>query len=120
VRGKDDDDKKDAQTRILEAVAKKQDKGRKAYAGGKTLIVFMFSGSDGARWWPNRVARALPAHDFETVWVVVFQYFLGGDRVYAVTRLEANGSPTWWVRIAADFKSWTVSERPPPGAPDAT
>lgn len=59
-------------------------------------------------WWALRPA-------LEAVWVVGFQRFKAGDRIYAVTRLDLRRAhaPAWWVRIAADFNSWVVSERAP-------
>jgi len=107
---------KDTQTQILEAVAQKIAKGGPAYASGKTLLVFMFSGGDGAQWWPDKVAAALPRPlYFEAVWVVGFQRFAAGDRIYAVTRLDLRRghAPVWWVRIASRFDTWIVSERLP-------
>ena len=109
ARGRHPGDKKDAQAQILEAVEKKQAKGDAAYARGKTLVLFLFSGGDGRNWLPNRVARALPPHDFDAVWVVVFQEMIGGDFVYAVTMLDPRHSPAWRIRVAADFKSWVVT-----------
>jgi hypothetical protein len=117
VRGSTPHDKQDAQTRILKAVAQKIEKGGTAYASGKTLVVFLFNGTDGSQWWPDKIAAALPQPlYFDAVWVVGFQCFAGGDWVYGVTRLDLSRghAPVWWVRIADDFNSWVVSERPPP------
>jgi hypothetical protein len=94
-------------------------KGGPAYARGKTLVVFMFSGGDGAQWFPDKVAAALPKQlHFEAVWVVAFQYFVGED---PVTRLDlsAGRTPIWWVRIASDFNGWSVSKQPPTGGDTA-
>jgi hypothetical protein len=117
TRSKGASDTTDAQTKILNAVEQKIAKGGAAYARGKTLVVFMFSGADGTFWYPDKVAAALPSVlHFEAVWVVSFQRLEGDDPVYAVTRLDLRKghAPVWWVRIAADFESWTVSETPPP------
>jgi hypothetical protein len=111
VRGATRDDKQDAQTRILKAVAQKIKKGRAAYASGKTLVVFLFSGTAGAQWWPKKVAAALPDPlYFDAVRVVGFQRFEADDWIYGVTRLDlrAGSAPAWWVRIASDFNSWVV------------
>jgi hypothetical protein len=109
----------DAQTGILQAVAEKIAKGGAAYAGGKTLLVLLYGG-DGARWFPDKVAVALPRPlHFDHVWVVGFQRFEpndpSGDRIYALTRLDLSCGhcPTWWVRIFAKFDGWEVTERPP-------
>lgn len=48
----------DIEAAIVKAVTAKQEKGGAAYASGKTLIVFLESGSD-APWHPNRAARLL-------------------------------------------------------------
>jgi hypothetical protein len=117
VRGAARDGKQDTQARILKAVAQKIKKGGDAYASGKTLLVFLFSGCDGAQWWPDKVAAALPLPiHFDAVWVVGFQRFEAGDWIYGVTRLDLRGghAPVWWVRIASDFNSWVVSDQPPP------
>lgn len=111
-----DTGRKDVQSQILEAVTKKIAKGGPAYARGKTLVVFMFSGGNGAQWWPDQVAAVLPRPlHFEAVWVVGFQRFAAGDRIYAITRLDLRRghAPAWWVRITSDFSNWVVSEHPP-------
>jgi hypothetical protein len=103
-------------SRAASASSSKIDKGGAAYARGKTLVVFMYSGGDGAEWLPDKVAAALPQPiHFKAVWVVSFQRFEADDRIYAVTRLHPCGihAPVWWVRIAADFNRWDVSEKPP-------
>jgi hypothetical protein len=100
---------KDVETRILEAVAKKQDKGGKAYASGKTLVVFLNAG--GGAWYPMRVAKLLPTPvDFEAVWVVGLQIAESGAYTYAVTRLDLSQGhpPVWKVHISADFNNWSV------------
>lgn len=116
TRAQEPGDTRDAQTKILEAVAQKIAKGGPAYARGKTLVVFMFNGGDGAQWWPDKVAAALPKpNHFEAVWVVSFQRLDGDDPIYAVTRLDLRKghAPVWWVQIAANFEDWTVTDRPP-------
>jgi len=93
---------------ILEAVESKQNKGGRAYASGKTLVVFLNSG--GGEWFPTKVARQLPKVDFEAVWVVGLQSANTGEYLYSVTRLDLSRgqAPAWLVRIANDFTSWIV------------
>jgi hypothetical protein len=101
---------KGTQTLVVAAIAQKQGKGGAAYASGKTLIVFLDSGS--GEWFPNRTAKALPKPlDFAAVWVVDFQGVKDGCYTYGVTLLDVgNGdAPIWVIRVAADFGSWTVS-----------
>ncbi len=67
---------KDAQSLILKAIDDKRNKGGAAYASGKTLVVFV--NADTGEWFPNKVARALPAPlYFETVWLVSLQQVAG-------------------------------------------
>jgi hypothetical protein len=92
---------------IQKAIQDKQNKGGRAYASGKTLVVF--SNARGGEWYPNRVGRALPEPlDFDAVWVVCLQGVVDGGYTYGVTRLERTHSPVWRVHIAPDFGSWTV------------
>lgn len=95
---------------ILNAVQRKQNKGGKAYAEGKTLIVFLEI-AGGGTWLPNNVARALPKHDFVEVWSVGLQGVESEEYVYNVTLLKAddNNAPAWTIRIAKDFKNWSVT-----------
>lgn len=100
----------DIHAAILDAVTAKQEKGGAAYAARKTLVVFLEAGSD-ARWYPNRVAKALPETDFEQVLVVGLQYVEpNGTYVYGVTAVDVSGgdAPTWHVRINPDFEAWQV------------
>lgn len=90
---------------ILKAITDKQNKGGKAYASGKTLVVFA---EDVGEWFPNKLARQLPDHDFEAVWVVGVQGVEAGEYVYNVTRLDRAHAPVWRVRIAENFDAWTV------------
>ncbi|WBT36572.1 hypothetical protein [Hyphomicrobium sp. DMF-1] len=99
---------------ILNAIQKKVEKGGKAYAGGKTLVVFRYSGGDKQQWFPNKLARRLPNPlHFEAVWVVGFEGYSSDGMVYAVTRLERESSPVWWVTIAPDFLTWAITEQRP-------
>ncbi len=98
---------REAATLILKAIQDKQNKGGKAYASGKTLVVF--SNARGGEWYPNHLGRQLPVPlDFDAVWVVALQGVENGEYVYGVTRLEREGSPVWRVHIAADFENWRV------------
>jgi hypothetical protein len=98
------------ETLILNAIRKKHAKGGNAYASGKTLVVFLNSG--GGQWYPNRVAKHLPAPlHFEAVWVVALQTVeQTGEYLYAVTRLDMTRgtAPVWRVRITKDFDAWQV------------
>lgn len=100
---------------IPTAIQKKVSKGGKAYASGKTLVVFRYGGGDKQPWYPNKLARRLPDPlHFDAVWVVGFEGLSSGGMVYAVARLEKIGSPVWWVTIRPDFQSWAVTEERPP------
>ena len=96
---------------ILKAIGKKHSKGGTAYASGKTLVVFLNAG--GGEWYPNKVARQLPApFHFDAVWVVGLQRVEGtGEYVYAVTRLDLKrgNAPAWRVCIARDFDTWKIA-----------
>lgn len=97
----------DVKSKIIAAVAQKQAKGGKAYATGKTLVVF----SDAVgEWKANVIARELSAHDFEMVWVAALQGVENGRYIYNVARLDLRrgNAPVWRVTIAAEFTSWTV------------
>ena len=75
---------------ILTAVSHKESKG-KAYAEGKTLVVFLNAGL--GEWHPNKVARALPAGNFSTVWVVGLDHIEdSGAYVYGVTCVRTGTS----------------------------
>jgi hypothetical protein len=100
---------KDIETRICEAVKKKQARGGKAYASGKTLVVFLNAG--GSRWFPTKTAMLLPSGlIFEAVWVVSLQTVLNGAYTYSVVRLDLSQGhpPIWTVHINASFDSWRV------------
>jgi DNA invertase Pin-like site-specific DNA recombinase len=79
----------DAEALILKAVEQKRGMGGAAYAGGKTLIVFLDAGA--GTWLPNKVARQLPKPlHFTTVWVVGLQRVEAGEYVYGVTNLDVS------------------------------
>jgi hypothetical protein len=93
---------------ILKQIKLKWEKGA-AYAKGRTLVVFL--NAPGIVWYPNGLARQLPDPlYFEAVWVVGLQGVVDGAYVYTVTRLDLSqgDAPTWRVRIAKDFESWTI------------
>jgi hypothetical protein len=95
---------------ILKAIAEKCAKGGKAYASGKTLVVFNESGA-GA-WKPNRIARQLPKPlHFAAVWVVGLQGVENGSYVYGVANLDLSrgDAPAFRVCISPDFDSWDVT-----------
>jgi hypothetical protein len=101
----------DAEALILEAIRDKQNKGRAAYASGKTLLVFLNAGA--GTWFPNRVAKQMPVPlDFAAVWVMSLQGVEAGQYVYGVTLLDLSrgNAPAWRVRIAEDFHTWEVGE----------
>jgi hypothetical protein len=98
----------DIQALILKQIALKQGKGKAAYAGGKTLVVFV--NAVGGPWFPNRVAKSLPTPlDFDAVWVVGLHGVANGVYSYNVMQLHGRGTADIWrVRIATDFNSWQV------------
>jgi hypothetical protein len=96
--------------RVLGQIALKVNKGGVAYAGGKTLIVFLNAGG-GSAWHPNEVLRQLPCRlHFDTVWVVGLQHVVDGTYVYGVASPEPSmgGAPIFHIAISPDFESWTV------------
>jgi hypothetical protein len=101
----------DIETRILKAIDRKRNKGQKAYARGKTLVVFL-EGANGA-WFPNKIAKRLPkALYFGVVWVVGLQRLQAGEYEYGVASLDLShgNAPTWTIRIAKGFDSWSVQQ----------
>jgi hypothetical protein len=99
----------DIQALILGQIALKQNKGKAAYAAGKTLLYS--SMPVGGPWFPNRVAKSLPKPlDFAAVWVVGLHGAENAEYLYDVMQLdqEAGTADIWRVRIAADFNSWQV------------
>jgi hypothetical protein len=100
----------DAKTLILNAIEQKQQKGGEAYAGGKTLVVFL--DAPVGEWKPNVVARDLP-HPllFAAVWVVGLRGVEDGEYVYNVTFLDISGgdAPAFLVRINKTFDGWNVT-----------
>lgn len=98
---------KDTEGLILEQIEKKQNKGGKAYATGKTLVVFL--NRKGESWNPNRLAKNLPKElDFDDVWVVGLQEVIDDSYSYNVTQLNADRCPIWRVTIDESFQAWEV------------
>lgn len=94
---------------ILAAVQQKQQKGRDAYAAGKTLVVFL--DLEGGSWLPNVVSTQLPKRlYFADVWVVALRRENAGEYIYDVARLDLSdgNSPTWRIRILNTFDAWEV------------
>lgn len=107
----DDNDKRAIETRVVEAIRQKQDKGDEQYAGGKTLVVFVNAGNS-SEWWPNRVAKAVPQPIlFGAIWLVGLQAIENSKYHYNVIEIDAeNGvGHVWRVRITASFDKWSVS-----------
>jgi hypothetical protein len=100
----------DGQALVLKAINDKRTKGGKAYASGKTLVVFV--NADTGAWHPNKFARALPDPlYFAAVWVVSLQTVEHDSTyVYGVTHLDVSdgNAPTFRVRINKDFDDWEV------------
>ena len=100
---------KTIETRILEAINLKRQKGDAAYASGKKLVVFLNAG-DGS-WIPNSTTAQLPEPlHFEDVWVVGLLRVEAGKYVYGVSQLRIVGgnAPTWSVEIGTNFDTWQV------------
>jgi hypothetical protein len=84
-------------------------KPEQAYAKGKTLVIF--NEADGY-WSPRKVAWQIAGtHHFKSVWVVGLDAVYNALRKYRyeVTELDNSAEcPIYAVKIADDFKSWTV------------
>ncbi len=105
-----DDDSASTEMLILAAIKAKNDKGALAYAGGKTLVVFVDAGA-GA-WFPNRILRGLPEPlHFDLVWLISLHGVAeDGSYSYDVVGLYWDGgnAPTWRISISPDFLTWRV------------
>ncbi len=102
-------DKKNAEELIVEAVQKKQNKGGKAYAEGKHLIIFC----DGiGNWFPNKVGRKIQKiHNFSSVWAIGLERVENeNDYFYWVTLFNENHSPASQVKIDFQQKKWSVKK----------
>lgn len=108
-KARGDEVEEELEALILNKIELKHSKGGKAYASGKTLVVFLNAG--GGKWAPTKVAKQLP-HPlyFDAVWVVGLEGVEAGEYVYAVTRLDLTrgNAPVWRVRIGKDFDAWEV------------
>jgi len=104
------DKTQNTESRILEAICGKQQKGGAAYASGKTLVVFLDAG--GEMWHPNSVARQLPSLDFDEIWVVGLQHANESHYVYAATQLDVSqgNAPIWRIQIPRTFTEWTIEQ----------
>ncbi len=101
----------DAHALVLDAINRKRAKGGEAYARGKTLVVFLDAAA--GKWFPNRVAKALPDPlYFDDVWVVGLYVVENGEYVYGVTQLDlsSGNAPAYTVRITPHFTGWVVKE----------
>ena len=100
-------DKKSAEDLIVEAVQKKQSKGRKAYAEGKHLIIFC----DGiGNWFPNKVGRKIQkTHNFSSVWAIGLERVQNENYYYYwVALFNTNHSPISQIKIDFQKKKWSV------------
>lgn len=98
---------KNTETLILEHINKKRKKGEKAYASGKSLVVFI--NKKGCKWTPNRLAKKLPLNlYFNGVWVIGLENITNGKYLYNVVKLDISGCPIWQVMIKSNFKEWLV------------
>lgn len=96
---------------ILQAIEQKNNKGGKAYASGKILVVFL--NYSGRGWFPNTVARNLPKDlHFSQVWVISLQTVILGKYSYGVALLDLSqgNCPVWHVRIGKAFDSWRIKQ----------
>jgi hypothetical protein len=101
----------DAKALILDAINHKQANGA-AYCRGKTLVVFLDTPAVG-RWFPNKVAKALPSPLlFAAVWVIGFSTVQDGSYIYNLTLLDVTdeNAPAFLLRIAPDFDAWQVEQ----------
>lgn len=98
---------KNTETLILEHIDKKRSKGGKAYASGKSLVVFL--NKKGENWTPNKIAKKLPIDlYFNGVWVVGLQGIINKKYIYNVVKLDVSGCPIWQIYINKSFDSWKI------------
>jgi len=98
----------DTEDYVIEAISLKNDKGE-TYASGKTLLVFLDTGT--APWFPNKVTQQLPQPlHFDDVWVLGLQGVVENEYLYGVSKLdpELPDAPVWHIRIGTDFDRWSV------------
>lgn len=102
-------EEKSTEELFIDAVKKKQNKGNKAYAEGKHLVIFC----DGiGKWFPNKVGRRIQGiHNFSSVWAI------GLERVenenfyfYWVAFFNETHTPVSQVKIDFQEKKWSVEK----------
>jgi len=99
---------KNIETLILEHIDKKRNNGGKAYASGKSLVVFL--NRKGGNWTPNKIAKKMPIDlYFNGVWVVGLHGVVNEEYIYNVTKLDVSGRPVWQVHIRKYFNEWIVN-----------
>jgi hypothetical protein len=94
---------------VISKIRQKIGKGGAPYAKGKILIVFV---NEQGKWFPDKVARQLPAPlFFEAVWVVSLMGVKDEEYVYSVTNLylKSGHAPVFFVKIEKDFNAWEVA-----------
>jgi hypothetical protein len=99
---------KNAEELILELINKKQNKGDKSYASGKTLMVFLNRRGDS--WSPNRLSNKLSKIDFNQVWVFGLQEVIKDSYCYNVIKLISGECPIWQIKINNSFDDWIVDK----------
>jgi len=93
---------------IIDAIKKKQNKGGKAYAQGKHLIVFC----EGiGKWTPNVVGRQIHGtHDFSSIWALgLGRAENDNSYFYWVACFDGTHSPIREVSIDFKQKNWSVT-----------
>lgn len=94
---------KDTESLLIDQINKKREKGGKAYATGKTLVVFL--NRKGENWIPRSVASKMPEDFyFDDIWVVGLNRVINGEYIYNVVNLDKNGCPIWEVKIFSNFE----------------
>lgn len=98
---------KDIEDLIIDQINMKRNKGGKAYATGKSLVVFL--NRNGKGWIPRNVLNKLP-NDlyFDDVWIVGLHGIVNQEYLYNVVLLDKSGCPMWKVKISSNFESWSV------------
>jgi len=106
-------DTRSSDERIIDAVNKKQDKGRASYAKGKILIILNESATN-EHWHPTAVARNLPKNDFDDIWVVGLHSYADGEWTFGAAQLSLNAetgqASVFHVRINSEFTAWAVTK----------
>ncbi len=103
------DPKKHIEDLILEQINNKRKKGNKAYASGKTLLIFLNKAD--VKWIPNRVGKKLPKElYFDEGWVVGLYGVFDGEYIYNVVKLDKDWCFIWQVTIKMDSDEWNVEQ----------